>query len=177
MEDSTNGEFRDFKKMKIWVKKNSGYKCMMLYARSLAITWGGPPYWVWNCYKETGDDNIEVAKLTGVRDLDVQGRFKMSELSPGVVYEIAYIVKLTNGASGWELPVTLKITLPGQGGREKKRQYSLLEKPRGVWMELVGGSFQSMARETGEVIFDFYNHDTPSKSGLIIKGIIIRPKN
>ncbi|KAB2611254.1 phloem protein 2 A1-like [Pyrus ussuriensis x Pyrus communis] len=122
--------FYEQKSSKIWVKKNSGYKCMMLYARSLAITW---------------DDNIKVAKLMGVRDLDVQGRFKMFELSPGVVYEIAYIVKLTNGVSGWELPITLKITLPGQGGTEKKRQYSLLEKPKGVWMELVGGSFQSMA--------------------------------
>ncbi|KAB2607071.1 phloem protein 2 A1-like [Pyrus ussuriensis x Pyrus communis] len=54
--------------------------------------------------------------------------------------------------------------------------YEIAYIPRGLWMELNGCSFQSMAGETGEVIIDLYNHDKPSKSGLIIKGIIIRPK-
>ncbi|XP_048420458.1 lectin-like [Pyrus x bretschneideri] len=169
MEDSTNGEFRDFQVNALWLQMHDVIRKVFSYHLE------GPPHCFWNCYKETGDD-IEVAKLTGVRDLDVRGWFKMSALSSGVVCEIACMVKLTNGASGWELPVTLKINLPGQGGTEKKRRYSLLKKPRGLWMELNGGSFQSMAGETGEVIIDLYNHDKPSKSGLIIKGIIIRPK-
>lgn len=43
--------------------------------------------------------------------LNVRGQFKMSEMSSGVVYEIAYMVKLTNGGYGWELPITLLIKL------------------------------------------------------------------
>ncbi|KAL6144818.1 hypothetical protein ACLB2K_055508 [Fragaria x ananassa] len=93
----------------------------------------------------------------------------MSELSCGVVYEIAYIVKLTNGASGWELPITLKLRYPD--GREQIRQQSLLEKPRGEWMELSGGTFLTNQEETGEFWFDLCEHGGHWKTGLIIKGL------
>ncbi|VVA14374.1 PREDICTED: cyclin-dependent [Prunus dulcis] len=52
----------------------------------LDVTWGFPPYWVWNCYKETSEDNVEVVELSSVCFLNVRGQFKMSELSAGVVY-------------------------------------------------------------------------------------------
>ncbi|KAF3450869.1 hypothetical protein FNV43_RR06958 [Rhamnella rubrinervis] len=171
---SRHVEFQEFKKKKIWVvDKKSGNKSMMLYPRSTDVTWGFPPYWRWNCYKETSDENIEVLKLSAVCWLNVRGLFKMSELSPGVEYEMAYIIKLTKGEFGWELPVTLEITIPSLG-KVQKRVVSLLEKPRGEWIELNGGSFQ--AQENGEVWFDLYEHGGHWKSGLIIKGIIIRPK-
>ncbi|GLT71735.1 hypothetical protein SLA2020_437330 [Shorea laevis] len=72
----------------------------MLYARSLYITWGNRENWTWNCFKETSDENIEVAKLSHVCWLDVRGKLNMSELSPDVVYEIVYVVKLTRGLLG-----------------------------------------------------------------------------
>ena len=119
------------------------------------------------------DENIEVVKLSSVCWLNVRAQFKMSELSPGVEYEMAYIIKLTNGGFGWELPVTLQINIFPQG-QVQKRLVSLLEKPRGDWIELNGGSFRT--QESGEVCFDLYEHGGHWKNGLLIKGIIIRPK-
>ncbi|XP_021805998.1 protein PHLOEM PROTEIN 2-LIKE A1-like [Prunus avium] len=171
MTDSAKGEFQEFNKVKVWVEKNS--RCMTLYARWLDVTYGFPPYWVWNCYKEISEDNVEVVKLMSVCWVNVRGQFKMSELSAGVVYEIAYKVKLTNGAFGWELPVTVKIRFPD--GREQKRQYSLFQKPRGEWIELSGGSFEVKGEENGEVWFDLCQHGGHWKKGLIIQGIIIKP--
>ncbi|CAL9010451.1 unnamed protein product [Prunus brigantina] len=171
MADSSKGEFQEFKKRKVWFEKKS--RCMELYPRWLDVTWGFPPHWVWNCYKETSEDNVEVVKLSDVCFLNVRGQFEMSELSAGVVYEIAYKVKLTTGANGWEFPVTVKIGFPD--GREQRRKYSLFHKPRGEWIELSGGSFEVNGEETGRVWFDLCQHGGHWKRGLIIQGIIIKP--
>jgi hypothetical protein len=104
----------------------------------------------------------------------VRGKLNMSELSPEVVYEIVYLVKLTNGASGWELPIVLKLSFPD--GSAQERQVSLLEKPRRQWIELSVGSFQTKNGGSGEVGFDIYQHGGHWKIGLIIKGAVIRPK-
>ncbi len=125
-------------------------------------------------YSTFSDENIEVARLSHVCWLDVRGKLTMSELSPGVIYEIVYVVKLTKEASGWELPIRLKLSLPG--GRDQERQVSLLEKPRKQWIELNVGNFESKDGETGEVCFDLFEHGTHWKGGLIIKGAILRPK-
>ncbi|KAK0600444.1 hypothetical protein LWI29_015098 [Acer saccharum] len=167
--------FLEHKRKKTWIDNKSGCHCFMLYARSLYITWGGTQHWIWNCFKETSDDNIEVAKLSHVCWLDVRGKFKISDLSPGIVYQVVYVVKLTKGASGWELPVTLRLSLPGEEVQD--RQVSLLEKPRGEWIELNVGNFLTDGRETREVCFDIYQHGGHWKKGLIIKGAILRPKD
>ena len=120
------------------------------------------------------DENIEVARLLHVCWLDVRGKLTMSELSPGVIYEIVYVVKLTKEASGWELPIVLKLSLPD--GRVRERQVSIMEKPRKQWIELNVGNFESKDGETGEVCFDLFQHGTHWKGGLIIKGAILRPK-
>ncbi|KAK9923164.1 hypothetical protein M0R45_031596 [Rubus argutus] len=174
--NSAKVEFVDYKTKKLWVEKVSSYKCVMLCPRRLHMAYGDrDQYWTWNCYKETSEiDNVEVAKLRRVCWLDLRGHLKMSELSSGVVYEIAYIVKLTNGASGWELPITLKLRHPD--GKEQIRQQSLLHKPRGEWMELSGGTFKVNQEETGEFWFDLYEHGGHWKTGLIVKGIIAKPK-
>jgi hypothetical protein len=69
----------------------------------------------------------------------MRGILDTSELSLEVVYEIVYLVKLTKGASGWELSIVLKLSLPD--GRTQERQVSLLEKPRRQWIELNVGNF------------------------------------
>ncbi|KAF2306785.1 hypothetical protein GH714_021391 [Hevea brasiliensis] len=149
---------------KKWVDK-SDHNCFMLFARSLYITW---------VVTRTGDENVEVAKLSHVCWLDVKGKFSISELSPGIAYEIVYEVKLTNGASGWELPITLKLSLPN--GEVRERQVVILEKPRKKWIELNVGNFLTKQGETGEVCFDIIEHGGHWKKGLFIKGAIIRPK-
>ncbi|XVF30649.1 hypothetical protein REPUB_Repub16aG0076500 [Reevesia pubescens] len=156
-----NGGFLEHKRKKTWEDAKSGQKCFMLYA---------------------SDENIEVAKLSHVCRLDVRGKFKISDLSPGTVYEVVYEVKLTKGAFGWEFPIKLRLSLPN--GRVQERQVSLLQKPRGQWMELHVGSFcteengeTSAQEETREVCFDLYNHEEPWKHGLVIRGAILRPKS
>ncbi|XWS42767.1 hypothetical protein CRYUN_Cryun16bG0042500 [Craigia yunnanensis] len=172
-----NENFLEHKRKKTWEDTKSGQKCFMLYARSLYITWGGREHWIWNSFKDTSEENIEVAKLSHVCWLDVRGKFKISDLSPGTLYEVVYEVKLTKGASGWELPIKLRLSLPG---RVQERQVSLLQKPRGQWMELNVGNFcteeNGETGETREVCFDLYEHGGHWKKGLVIRGAILRPK-
>jgi hypothetical protein len=105
----------------------------------------------------------------------VRGKLSTSELSPEVVYEIVYVVKLTNWAFGWELPLILKLTLPD--GRVQVRQVSLLEKPRRQWIELNFGDFQTRNGESGEVVFGIRERGGRHFiGGIIIKGAVIRPK-
>ncbi|KAK7856946.1 protein phloem protein 2-like a1 [Quercus suber] len=124
------------------------------------------------CTLTCSDENIEVAKLSHVCWLDTRAKLTMSDLSPEVEYEIVYVVKLTKGASGWELPIRLKLSLPD--GRVQERQVCLLEKPRKQWMELNVGNFQSKDGESGEVCF--VSMEDIWKTGLIIKGAILRQK-
>ncbi|EOY10380.1 hypothetical protein QUC31_010039 [Theobroma cacao] len=170
--------FLEHKRKKTW-EDASGHKCFMLYPRSLYITWGGHDNWIWNSFKDTSDENIEVAKLSHICWLDVRGKFKLSDLSPGTLYEAVYLVKLTKGASGWELPIKLRLSLPND--RVQERQVSLLQKPRGQWIELNVGNFSTDENgetgETGEVCFDLYEHGGHWKNGLVIKCAILRPKN
>ncbi|CBI40027.3 hypothetical protein VitviT2T_022744 [Vitis vinifera] len=170
-----NEVFLEHKRMKRWTDNKSGGVCYMLYARALFITWGTREHWNWNCFKETGEENIEVAKLSHVCWLDVRGKLKMSELSPGIVYGVFYQVKLTKGGSGWELPLTLRLSLPD--GRVQHRQVSLRQKPRGEWIELNVGNFQTQEGESREVCFDLYEHGGHWKNGLIVKGAILKPRN
>jgi len=121
------------------------------------------------------DDNIEVAKLLCVCWLDVRGKLAMSELTSGVIYEGAYLVKLTKSSAGWELPIALRLSVPGE--EAKVRQVSLFGKPKGEWFELNLGSFMAKPDEEGEVGFDLFEHGGHWKSGLIIKAVIVRPKH
>ncbi|XVE90304.1 hypothetical protein DITRI_Ditri20bG0066800 [Diplodiscus trichospermus] len=171
--------FLEHKRKKTWKDAKSGQVCFMLYPRSLYITWSNrDQYWSWNSYEHTSNDNIEVAKLINVCWLDVRGKLNMSDLSPATLYEVVYEVKLTKDASGWELPIKLRLSLPG---KVKERQVSLLQKPRGEWMELNVGHFcteeSGETGETREVCFDLYAHGGHWKNGLVIRGAILRPKS
>ncbi|KAL7204135.1 hypothetical protein ACSBR2_017242 [Camellia fascicularis] len=121
----------------------------------------------------SNDENIEVVKLKKVCWLDVRGKFKISDLSQGIIYQVVYEVKLTNGARGWELPIMLRLSLPD--GKFQERQVSLLEKPKGQWIELNVGKFKAQDTENGEVCFDLYEHGGHWKTGLVIRSAIIRP--
>lgn len=131
---------------KTWENAKSGHKCFVLYAWSLDICWSDHDYWIWDSFTETSDEEIEVAKLRTVCWLHVKGKFKISDLSPGTVYEVVYVVMLMKGALGWELPIKLKLSLPN--GKVQERQVSLLRMPKGKWMEVSLGYF--CTEENGE---------------------------
>ena len=84
------------------------------------------------------------------------------------VYEVTYLVMLTKGASGWELPIKLKLSLPD--GKVQESQVSILQKPRGQWMELSLGHFctgeNGETRETREVCFYLYEFGAIGKMDL-----------
>ncbi|ESR50574.1 hypothetical protein CICLE_v10033500mg [Citrus x clementina] len=147
-------EFLEHKRKKRWIDNKSGYNCFMLYPRSLyRCHWSNRQYWDWRCFKETSDENIEVVKLICVCWLDVSGTFKISDLWPVVLYELVYV--------------------------------PFGEKPRGQWIGLSVANFltdqniygsSSSSSETAEVSFNLTQIAGHWKSGLIIKGAILRPK-
>lgn len=87
-------------------------------------------------------------------------------------------------AYGWEAPIILKLTLPN--GRVQNRQVSLLGRSPGdnglglsvanflTDQNIYGSS--SSSSETAEVSFNLTQIAGHWKSGLIIKGAILRPK-
>ncbi|XVF56732.1 hypothetical protein PTKIN_Ptkin06aG0143900 [Pterospermum kingtungense] len=175
-----NEVFPEPKRKKTWDDASSGHKCFVLYARSLHICWSDHEYWSWDSFKEASDEIIEVARLRTVCWLDLSGKLKISDLSPGTVYEVAFVVMLTKGASGWELPIKLNLSLPG--GKVQERQVSLLQKPRGQWMELSLCHFcttgeNGETKEAEQVCFRLYEIGGHWKNGLVIKGAILRPIN
>ncbi|KAL9689226.1 hypothetical protein QQ045_033660 [Rhodiola kirilowii] len=172
---SAEAVFLEDKQKKKWKDEKTGYVSYTIFARALYVTWGGESnYWDWNCFKEMGEDGIEVVKLKSVCWLDVRGKFKISLLSPGIEYEIFYVVKVKRGGSGWELPITLALSIPKK--MDQARKLSLLDQPRGEWIELSVGRFTADANDSEEINFDLYEYGGHWKDGLVIHSAIIRPR-
>ncbi|XP_041023408.1 protein PHLOEM PROTEIN 2-LIKE A1-like [Juglans microcarpa x Juglans regia] len=163
------------KRKKYWVDKNSN-NCFFLYARNLTISWiEDKRYWQWRSIQETRDEVIDVAELLNVCWLEVHGKFQTANLSPGTLYELAFVVKLKDPAYGWEVPVNVRLTLPD--GNKQEHKENLMKKPRGDWIEIPVGEFVPSPENTGEIEFSIYEYEGGEwKRGLVIKGITIRPK-
>ncbi|XP_077220491.1 uncharacterized protein PHLOEM PROTEIN 2-LIKE A4-like [Tasmannia lanceolata] len=162
---------------KCGAEENSGTKSFILSARNLSITWSEDwRYWCWFSLKDpASNENIEVANLLNVCWLEVIGKFKTTNLSPGTMYEVAFVVMLKEQAYGWKIPVTLRLVCPD--GKSQERKEVLKEKPRGQWIELLVGNFSAPGEKQGEIEFSLLEYNSGQwKSGLIIKGAIIRPK-
>ncbi|XP_068655891.1 uncharacterized protein PHLOEM PROTEIN 2-LIKE A4-like [Aristolochia californica] len=157
-------------------EKKPGPKSHIISARDLSITWSGDPrYWSWLSWKEPASNtHIEVAHLLNVCWLEVHGKFDMSKLSSGLVYEIVFEVMLKDPAYGWNVPVNLKLVNPL--GQTQEHREKLVEKLRGQWIELHVGDFSRTNNGTGEVQFSLFEYGGQWKRGLIIKGAVIRPK-
>ncbi|CAA6658068.1 unnamed protein product [Spirodela intermedia] len=169
------------KKKKLWLDEKSGSKeeknCFTLSARDLKITWGEDPrYWRWSPQRETRPGaGMEVVELLNVCWLEIHGRFEVSHLTPGVTYDVAFLVKMKPSAYGWNAPVNLRLT--DAGGRVQGRVERLADKPRGEWLELKAGEIRTVKGSRGEMevsLFEF--EDGAWKSGLIVEGVQIYPK-
>ncbi|XP_060670759.1 lectin [Ziziphus jujuba] len=164
------------KRKKYWVDKNFN-NCFMLYSRDLSICWVDDcRYWQWTSVKETSDEFIDVAELLNVCWLEINGKFDTAKLSPGILYEVAYVVMLKDPAYGWEVPVNIRLTLPD--GSKQENKVNLMEKVRGQWIKIPVGEFKTPVQKHGEIEFSMYEYvDGEWKSGLCIKGVTIQPKN
>ncbi|KAI3906707.1 hypothetical protein MKW92_011505 [Papaver armeniacum] len=150
----------------------------MLFPRNLAIIWAeNKQYWNWPSMK-FGEMAIEVAELVNVCWLEVNGKFDTTKLSPGVKYEILFVVMLKPSACGWGTPVNLRLVHPC--GKTQHRRENLQLKPKSQWIELQVGEFQTSPQLSDckkEIQFSLFECENGNwKGGLVIKGVIIRPK-
>lgn len=120
---------------------------------------------------------MEIVELKEVCWLEVHGKFQTWKLSPGVNYEVAFVVMLKEKARGWEVPVYLRLSLPN--GKIQEHKEYLMKKIEGQWMEIPVGKFYNEAGGGGgEIEFSLYEYEGGQwKRGLVIKGAIIRPSS
>ncbi|XP_057510722.1 protein PHLOEM PROTEIN 2-LIKE A1-like [Actinidia eriantha] len=171
------GVFLNQKRKKYWVERKSNSNCFMLFARDLSITWAeNNQYWHWPYLKETSDVSIDVAELLNVCWLDIDGKFEGVNLSPGILYEVVFVVMLKDPSYGWEVPVNLRLILPD--GNTQQHEENLMQKPRGQWIEIPAGEFSTSPEKIGDIQFSLYEYKGGKwKRGLVVKGVAIRPKN
>ncbi|XP_050369076.1 lectin-like isoform X2 [Argentina anserina] len=161
---------------KYWVDKKSN-NCFMVYPRDLKITWAEDNrYWRWPSLEETSNVFIDAAELLNVCWLEVHGKIDSTKLSPGTLYEVVFIVMLKAAANNWKVPVNVRLTLPD--GNKQGRKAELNKIPREQWTEIPIGEFKASPGLSGNIEFSMYEYDDGKwKSGLLIRGVAIRPKN
>ncbi|KAH6764841.1 phloem protein 2-A1 [Perilla frutescens var. frutescens] len=167
---------KTFNLQKYWVDEQSNCNCFMVFAKNLSITWAEDKrFWHWPLMKESSDEYLAIVELLDVCWLEVHGRFEISNLSPGRLYEVVFVVMLKDPAYGWEVPVNLRLTSP-DGCRQEHKE-NLMEKPRGRWIEIPAGEIKSSTHKNGEMEFSLFEYEAGTwKKGLLIKGVKIQPK-
>ncbi|BAT74855.1 hypothetical protein VIGAN_01262600 [Vigna angularis var. angularis] len=177
------GVFLAHKTKKYWVEKKSNSNCFVVYARALSITWAeNQNYWTWeqkkeeSCYVCCSGSMIELAKLKRVCWLEVHGKFDIGMVSPGVLYQVSFIVMLKDSAEGWEIPINVRLVLPG--GRKQEQRENLMDKSRERWIEIRVGEFVASEKDAGQMEISMYEYEGGMwKTGLIIQGLSIKPNN
>ncbi|KAJ4722949.1 F-box family protein [Melia azedarach] len=119
---------------------------------------------------------------------EVKGRIETKILSPNTTYAAYFVYKLAEVTSRFEkTPVQLSVYF--EGTDEPEKSYSVLLDPAanknsrqfldgaGGWMEIEMGEF-FVNGDDGTVVCRFYNIGGlyHRKHGLIIQGIMVRPK-
>ncbi|KAK9226985.1 hypothetical protein WN943_012033 [Citrus x changshan-huyou] len=170
------GVFLNQKSKRYWVEKKSGCNSFMLFSRALLITWAEDNrFWIWTPVKESSDDIMDVAELVQVCWLEIHARLDTTKLSPGISYEVLFVIMLKDPAYGWEVPVSLRLLLPN--GTKQEHKENLIVKPRNQWIEIPVGGFKSTPENAGEMEISMYEYEGGKwKRGLVVKGVIIRPK-
>jgi hypothetical protein len=164
------------KKKMYWVEKNSIKNCFMLFARDLSITWSEDTrFWQWR-YQNDCDVSFDAAELLNVCWLEINGTIDTTMLSPETLYEVAFVIMVKDSNHGLEVPVNIKLSLPN--GNKQEHKENLMNKPRGQWIEIPAGEFTTSADNVGKIGISLFEYEAGNwKSGLAVKGIVIRPKN
>ncbi|CAI9090503.1 OLC1v1025285C1 [Oldenlandia corymbosa var. corymbosa] len=134
-------------------------------------------YWRWPLINdEPRDSSLVAAELINVCWLEVHGRFNTVNLTPRTLYEVVFVVMLKDPAYGWEVPINFRLSLP-DGSRQEHKE-NMIDKPRAKWIEIPAGNFQTLPENIGEMEISLYEYDGGIwKKGLLIKGVLIRPKH
>ncbi|KAI3854979.1 hypothetical protein MKW92_049657, partial [Papaver armeniacum] len=176
-----SGIFSNQNKERYWID-SSGRNCSMLLPRSFNISWENDTrYWTWLPIIEpsaSGNVEIEVPELVHVCWLSVHGKIDMSKLSPGVYYDVVFIAMFQESSYGWDTPVNLCLVLPD--GQRLIKKANLNTMPKSQWIEIHVGDFKTPEQpgnRRNEVYFWLFEIEVLNwKSGLVIEGVIVRPK-
>nr|XP_027088996.1 lectin-like [Coffea arabica]XP_027088997.1 lectin-like [Coffea arabica] len=171
------GVFLNQKKKKYWIDRTSKRNCFMLYARNLSITWAEDrSCWHWPFIKESSDVTLVAAELLNVCWLEIHGWFNTVNLTPRTLYQVVFVLMLKDPAYGWGIPVNFRLIL-ADGSRQEHRE-NMMDKPRGKWIEVLAGEFETLPENNGNMECSMYEYEGGGwKRGLVIKGILIRPKD
>lgn len=126
------------------------------------------------------DEKSLAAELKSVCWLEVCGKFDTAALTPETLYEVVFVVKIKEDADGLE-SIALRLIIPNKSSKDVTVNLMNVTE-REKWIEvLVGEFFTSSAfkrkQKRKEIeIFLYETENLNCKQGLVIKGIVIRPK-
>ncbi|ANM68446.1 phloem protein 2-A7 [Arabidopsis thaliana] len=165
----------------VYREKEANSKCFMVPARKLQMSHSEKLInWTWSSIYETPNDAaIEVAMLNEVHWLHMSGNFHTRNLTPGTKYEVVFLVSLDDTSSGWEQPVNLNLKVINPDGTEslQERETSLECHIGENWVDIQAGVLVAPPRNAAaKMTFTMYQYVTSDrKSGLVVKGVAIRP--
>ncbi|XP_048141071.1 F-box protein PP2-B11-like isoform X2 [Rhodamnia argentea] len=151
-------------------------------ARDLTIAWGDDRrYWRWMATPESRFD--EVARLQYVWWFHIIGRIETFMLSSGTNYAAYFVFRFDGQGDGFNWPVKSHVCIDSDeldegrsvtldpGGGEAR---AIRERADG-WMEIEMGEFHNENGDDGTLVCSLREVVRP-KSGLIVEGIELRPK-
>ncbi|CAN4107155.1 unnamed protein product [Withania somnifera] len=157
-------------------------------ARELSIEWAdNPQHWTWNYNHNSG---TEVAELLNVCWLDIQGKINTSLLVKKTSYSAYLVFKLSGNARELEKGIaSVRFVKEKPKGTDEEGYTVFIAKAKedeecgrfphlrsDGWMEIKLGEFFNNFGEDGEVEMRLMENKNPNwKSGIIVKGIDIRP--
>ncbi|KAL7085891.1 hypothetical protein ACP275_14G305600 [Erythranthe tilingii] len=162
--------------------------CRWIPARELSIAWGdNPSYWKWTRHASCSS---EVAELLNVCWLDITGRVDRKELRVGTRYSAFLVFKLRDRTKCLEKAfvslnnektktVFLDVNQENINNNNNNDGPLILPHRRSDdWSEIKLGDFFNGSGDDGHVdMMLFEKIDGRWKSGLIVRGIDVRPSN
>ncbi|XP_044495745.1 protein PHLOEM PROTEIN 2-LIKE A1-like isoform X1 [Mangifera indica] len=180
IENLQAGIFLNQNKLKFWVDRLLWANAFDIHARDLTIAWGDDPrYWNWTYMLDKQGSctcvQVEVAELLKVCWLDVRGKFPAKNLTPGMVYQVSFVLMMKDGEYGFaNHPVNFKLAIPSYHETiERKEDLSTL--PKNKWTKVRVGEFTTSCNMTGNLEISMFEHNSQWKSGMIVNEIEIRP--
>ncbi|KAG0448910.1 hypothetical protein HPP92_027596 [Vanilla planifolia] len=150
-------------------------------AKALKIVWGNDSrFWQWlkisrheSCFKVG-------AELIQVNWMEVKGLLDLHKypLKLHKTYEVVYLIKFKADAFGWHsAPITFELST-ADGKKNTSEILDHYKKDDHLWHEICGGEFNlGSSNSLGKIEFSMKEVKTDWwKGGIIIGGVIIRPK-
>ena len=114
-------------------------------------------------------------KLIVIVQNEYVNKFEVRQLIQGILYQVFFLIMLEESSQGWEVPINVGFVLPG--GKRQQHKVNLNEKSRESWLEILVGEFVASKKDVGEMKISLYEYGGMWKTGLVIQGVVIKPKN